>query len=80
MPGIVYRGYAPNGQAVEREATNFHARVVQHEIEHLDGVLFPMRMTDLSMLTFNEELKNFMEYAMEKNSGEQNGDPEEGQE
>jgi peptide deformylase len=69
---IVYRGYAPNGQAVEREATNFHARVVQHEIDHLDGVLFPMRMTDLSMLTFNEELKNFMEYAMEQNAGEQN--------
>lgn len=69
---IVYRGYAPNGEAVEREATNFHARVVQHEIDHLDGVLFPMRMTDLSMLTFNEELKNFMEYAME-----QNADPDE---
>jgi peptide deformylase len=60
---IVYRGYLPNGQPVEREATNFHARVVQHEIDHLDGVLFPMRMTDLSLLSFNEELKNFMEYA-----------------
>lgn len=61
---IVYRGYLPNGQAVEREATNFHARVVQHEIDHLDGVLFPMRMSDLSLLSFNEELKVFMEYAM----------------
>ena len=60
---IVYRGYLPNGQAVEREATNFHARVVQHEIDHLDGVLFPMRMTDLSLLSFNEELKAFMDYA-----------------
>ena len=59
---IVYRGYAPSGEAVEREATNFHARVVQHEIDHLDGVLFPMRMTDLSMLSFNEELKAFMEH------------------
>ena len=38
---IVYRGYLPNGQEVEREATNFHARVVQHEIDHLDGVLSP---------------------------------------
>ena len=61
---IVYRGYAPNGEEIEREATNFHARVVQHEIDHLDGVLFPMRMDDLSLLTFNEELKNFMEHAM----------------
>ena len=60
---ILYRGYLPNGQAVEREATNFHARVVQHEIDHLDGILFPMRMTDLSMLSFNEELHAFMEYA-----------------
>ncbi len=60
---IVYRGYLPNGQPVEREATNFHARVVQHEIDHLDGVLFPMRMNDLSLFSFNEELKNFMEYA-----------------
>ena len=60
---IVYRGYLPNGQEVEREATNFHARVVQHEIDHLDGVLFPMRMTDLSLLSFNEELKVFMEHA-----------------
>tara|TARA_R110000787_G_scaffold53084_5_gene124637 strand:- start:644 stop:1225 length:582 start_codon:yes stop_codon:yes gene_type:complete len=60
---IVYRGYSPEGKPVEREATNFHARVVQHEIDHLDGVLFPMRMTDLSLLSFNEELKNFIEYA-----------------
>jgi peptide deformylase len=60
---IVYRGYLPGGEAVEREATNFHARVVQHEIDHLDGVLFPMRMTDLSLLSFNEELKNFMAHA-----------------
>ena len=59
----MYRGYLPGGEAVEREATNFHARVVQHEIDHLDGVLFPMRMTDLSLLSFNEELKNFMAHA-----------------
>ena len=68
---IVYRGYAPSGEAVEREATNFHARVVQHEIDHLDGVLFPMRMTDLSLLSFNEELKAFMEHmTAEPDSGE----------
>ena len=48
---------------------HFECVCVQHEIDHLDGVLFPMRMTDLSMLTFNEELKNFMEYAMEQDAG-----------
>ena len=58
---IVYRGRRPDGKPVEREATNFHARVVQHEIDHLDGILFPMRMTDLSLLSFNEELGRFMQ-------------------
>ena len=38
-------------------------RVVQHEIDHLDGILFPMRMKDLSLLSFNEELRDFMEFA-----------------
>lgn len=57
---IRYRGMSPEGQMIEREASGFHARVVQHEIDHLDGVLFPMRMTDLRMLSFNEELKHFV--------------------
>ena len=70
---IVYRGFLPNGQPVEREATNFHARVVQHEIDHLDGVLFPMRMTDLSLLSFNEELKVFMEHATAQAANNDNG-------
>tara|TARA_B100000686_G_scaffold352596_1_gene455148 strand:+ start:713 stop:1279 length:567 start_codon:yes stop_codon:yes gene_type:complete len=56
---IRYHGYLPSGERIEREATNFHARVVQHEIDHLDGILFPMRMNDLSLLSFNEELPNF---------------------
>jgi peptide deformylase len=34
----------------------FHARVVQHEVDHLDGILYPMRMTDMSQFGFNEEL------------------------
>ncbi len=56
---IVYRGYLSSGQPVEKVATNFHARVVQHEIDHLDGILFPMRMTDLSLLSFNDENQEF---------------------
>ena len=70
---IVYRGCLPSGEEVEREATNFHARVVQHEIDHLDGVLFPMRMNDLSTLSFNEELKNFMDRSA-PNSENEEGD------
>ena len=57
---VRYRGLDPSGRPVEREASGFHARVVQHEIDHLDGVLFPMRMTDLRMLGFNEELHHLL--------------------
>jgi len=41
--------------AVEREAAGFHARVVQHECDHLDGILYPQRMTDHRLLMFIEE-------------------------
>ena len=51
-----YSGFDPEGNAIEREATGFHARVVQHECDHLDGILYPQRMTDLSKLGFIEEL------------------------
>jgi peptide deformylase len=52
---IRYRGVTPEGVAVERTVEGFHARVVQHEFDHLDGVLYPQRMTDLRLLVFNEE-------------------------
>ena len=57
---IRYRGVTPTGEAIDRIARGFHARVVQHECDHLDGVLYPMRMTDLSRLSFVEELKRFV--------------------
>ena len=63
---IRYRGLSLAGEAVEREATGFHARVVQHEVDHLDGVLYPMRMSDLSLLTFTEEwARNFSQLDIE---------------
>lgn len=52
---IRYRGVGLDGEAIEREASGFHARVVQHEVDHLDGVLYIDRMPDLSLLAFNEE-------------------------
>lgn len=54
---IRYRGLDGEGRVIEREAQGFHARVVQHECDHLDGILYPMRMTDLSTLGFVEELQ-----------------------
>lgn len=56
---IRYRALAPDGQVIEREATGFHARVVQHECDHLDGILYPMRMRDMTSLGFVEELRRF---------------------
>jgi peptide deformylase len=53
---IKYRWTDIEGQRHEREARGFHARVVQHECDHLDGILYPMRMTDLSKFTFTSEL------------------------
>ena len=53
---IRYRGLDPKGQAIEREADGFHARVVQHECDHLIGRLYPTRMTDLTQLGFTEVL------------------------
>lgn len=54
---IRYRGLDQHGEMIDREAHGFHARVVQHECDHLDGILYPMRMADLSTLGFVEELQ-----------------------
>ncbi|MDE0202306.1 MAG: peptide deformylase [Rhodospirillaceae bacterium] len=53
---ILYRWTDTEGRKHECEAEGFHARVVQHECDHLDGILYPMRMTDLSTLAFTSEL------------------------
>ncbi len=57
---IRYHGLAPDGSLIERQATGYHARVVQHECDHLDGVLYPMRMPDLSQLVFESEWHHVM--------------------
>ena len=53
---IRYRGVDPDGRPIEREADGFHARVVQHEVDHLIGRLYPTRMRDLSKLGFTSVL------------------------
>jgi peptide deformylase len=52
-----YRGVTPEGEAIDRVASGWHARVVQHEFDHLDGILYPMRMTDMGLFGFVEELE-----------------------
>jgi peptide deformylase len=51
-----YRGFDPSGMPIDRNVEGFHARVVQHECDHLDGVLYPMRMRDMSRFGFSEVL------------------------
>ncbi|WP_344869756.1 peptide deformylase [Comamonas faecalis] len=53
---IRYRGVDPWGRPIEREAEGFHARVVQHECDHLQGVLYPMRVRDFTRFGFTEVL------------------------
>lgn len=63
MRGIVprfsqlrYRGYDAHGAGIDRTVTGFHARVVQHECDHLDGILYPMRIRDLANFGFIDAL------------------------
>lgn len=51
-----YRGFDENGVPIERVAEGFHARVVQHECDHLDGILYPMRIRDFSRFGFTDAL------------------------
>jgi peptide deformylase len=53
---IRYSGFDPLGQPIEREAEGFHARVVQHECDHLIGRLYPTRMADLTQLGYTSVL------------------------
>lgn len=53
---IRYNGFDPEGQPIERTASGFHARVVQHECDHLAGILYPMRMRDFTQFGFTEIL------------------------
>jgi len=53
---IRYTGFDADGNAIDRIADGFHARVVQHEYDHLDGVLYPMRVTDFRQFGFTSVL------------------------
>jgi peptide deformylase len=53
---VRYRGVDCDGNVVTRTVSGFHARVVQHEYDHLDGILYTMRVNDFGLFGFNEEL------------------------
>lgn len=55
---IKYEGYDENCRHISRTASGFHSRLIQHEIDHLDGILFPMKMTKMSNFGFEEEIKS----------------------
>ncbi len=56
---IRYRGLGLEGEQIERVARGFHARVVQHECDHLEGRLYTSRMGDMSRLIFESEIRHF---------------------
>jgi peptide deformylase len=58
---IRYAGYDTDGRRIVRVAKGFHARVVQHECDHLDGMLYPQRMKDLKKLLFESEIQHWLE-------------------
>ncbi len=67
---VRYRATAPDGEAISCECEGMLARVVQHECDHLDGILYPMRMTDLSELVFETEMKHRAAAEAEEAPGE----------
>jgi len=57
---VRYQGFDPHGTPIDRSVGGFHARVVQHEVDHLDGVLFPQRVRDLRDFGFEDALSGQM--------------------
>jgi peptide deformylase len=55
-----YRGVDLAGAPIDRTVDGFHARVVQHECDHLDGILYPQRMADLTGLIFESEMRHLI--------------------
>ncbi len=53
---VRYQGFNELGEKIDRTVSDFHARVVQHECDHLDGILYPMRMRDLRKLGYTDVL------------------------
>ena len=70
---IRYRGADPRGGMIERTVEGLHARVLQHECDHLDGILYPERMTDMTKLIFDTEYRHLREARAEPDDHEEDG-------
>lgn len=57
---INYQGYDIDGNTISRTVEGFHARVVQHEYDHIDGILFPRRIKDMKFFGFEDEMKDII--------------------
>lgn len=57
---IKYKGYDADGRLISHTVEGFHARVVQHEYDHIDGILFPQRIKDMRFFGFEDELKDII--------------------
>ena len=73
---IRYRGWNLEGEMISRDASGFHARVVQHECDHLEGILYPQRMDDLSTFIFESEWRHYIKPAAkgEQSNGNEQSD------
>jgi len=69
-----YRGVDLAGAPIDRTVEGFHARVVQHECDHLDGILYPQRIEDMSLFGFTQEINRG--FAMEGEAGDEEDDEE----
>ncbi|HMM13105.1 MAG TPA: peptide deformylase [Parvibaculum sp.] len=69
-----YSGFGLDGKRIERRARGFHARVVQHECDHLDGILYPQRMTDLRNLIFETEARAWTAARMQAGADKEKAD------
>jgi peptide deformylase len=65
---IIYRGYDAQGNLIERKANDLHARVLQHEYDHLEGVIFMDKITNVNSLGFHDELVQAGELKKQKNT------------
>ncbi len=65
---IQYSGFDQFGRLIEREVTGFHAVVVQHECDHLDGILYPMKLKDMQLFGFSDEIADMLSNHQKKES------------
>jgi len=61
-PSIHFTAQDPEGNEIDQVIDGFYARVLQHECDHLSGILYPQRMTDLKHLVYEEEMNSFLDY------------------